>query len=190
MRKAFVLACIVLVGAGCFASHAKRYFELGATAPGPGEPGFDKTILIDRVDIEELYDDFRIIYRLSSTEVNYYAYNFWAERPSKTIRNLIRERCIAPGRFLRVDLETGKEATDWILKIKVFRIEEVDQVDRWYARLAMDLDLVETATGKVIAAHTFDRSEPLAQKNPGFLAGALSKILAEEFDGFLRTWEK
>lgn len=190
MRKMFVLACIVLVGAGCFASHAKRYFELGASAPAAGEPGFDRTILLDRVDIDELYDDFRIIYRISPTEVNYYAYNFWAERPSKTIRNVIRERLIVPGRFLRVDLESGKDPTDWILKIKVFRIEEIDEADKWHARLAMDFDLVETVSGKVIATRTFDRSEPLAQKEPGLLAGALSRILAEEFDAFLRTWER
>ncbi|MBN1939841.1 MAG: membrane integrity-associated transporter subunit PqiC [Candidatus Aminicenantes bacterium] len=190
MRKAILIACIVLAGAGCFASHAKRYFELGYPAPGPEEPTFDKTILFDRVDVEELYDDFRIIYRISPTEVNYYAYNFWAEKPSKTIRNLIRERLIIPGRFIRVDLETSPDSTDWILQVKVFRIEEVDEAERWHARLAMDFDLVETGSNMVIASHTFDRTEPLADKRPGLLAGALSKILAEEFDAFLRTWER
>jgi ABC-type uncharacterized transport system auxiliary subunit len=190
MRKTLVLVCLVLAGAGCFASHAKRYFELGAPAPGAGEPAFDKTILFDRVDCDVLYDDFRIIYRLSPTEVNYYAYNFWAERPSKTIGNLIRERLVIPGRFIRVDLETGKEPADWILRVEVFRIEEVDEAERWYARLAMDFDLIDTKTGKVIAARTFDRREPLTEKNPGLLAGALSRILAEEFDAFLRTWER
>ncbi len=190
MRKAMLLACLVLAGAGCFASHAKRYFELGAPAPSAEEPGFDKTILFDRVDVDVLYDDFRIIYRISPTEVNYYAYNFWAEKPSKTIGNVIRERLIIPGRFLRVDLETGKEPTDWILKVKVFRIEEVDETERWHARLAMDFDLVETESGKVIATRTFDRTLPLSQKDAGLLAGALSRILAEEFDAFLRTWER
>jgi len=190
MRKAVWLAIVVVIGAGCFASHAKRYFELGAPLPGPGEPEFDRTILIDRVDVETLYDDFRILYRVSPTEVNYYAYNFWAEMPSKTIRNMIRERLIIPGRFLRVDMEAGKEPTDWTLKTKVFRIEEVDEADRWFARLAMNVSLVENSSGMVIASHSFDRSLPLAQKDAGLLAGALSKILAEEFDAFLRTLER
>lgn len=187
MRKAFLLALVLLAGAGCFASHAMRYFELGAPVPGPGEPQFDRTILLDRVEVEELYDDFRILYRISPTEVNYYAYNFWAERPSKTIRNMIRERLILPGRFRRVDVEVGKEPTDWTLKVKVFRIEEVDEIDRWHARLAMTLEVVDAVSGVVIGSRSFDRTVPLAQKDPGLLAGALSRILADEFDAFLRS---
>lgn len=186
MKKTFLLAVVILAGAGCFAAHAKRYFDLGAPVSGPAEPAFDRTLLIDRPVVEGIYDDFRIVYRLSPTEVNYYAYNFWAERPARLVRDMIRERIVVQGRFRRVDLEPGKEPADWRLKVKVFRIEEEDRADRWFGRLAMAFEVVEAATGSVIAARAFDRLEPLGQKDPGLLAGVLSRILAEEFDAFLR----
>jgi len=186
MKKTFLLAVVILAGAGCFAAHAKRYFDLGAPVSGPAEPAFDRALLIDRPIVEGIYDDFRIVYRLSTTEVNYYAYNFWAERPSRLIRNMIWGRIVAQGRFHRVDLEPGKEPADWLLRIKVFRIEEEDRADRWFGRLAMAFEVIDVATGSVIAARAFDRLEPLGQKDPGLLAGVLSGILADEFDAFLR----
>ena len=186
MKKTCLIAVVILAGTGCFIAHAKRYFDLGVPVSGPAEPAFDRALLIDRPYVEGIYDDFRIVYRLSPTEVNYYAYNFWAERPTRLVRNMIWGRIVAQGRFRRVDLEPGKEPADWMLKIKVFRIEEEDRADRWFGRLAMAFEVVDVATGSVIAARAFDRIEPLEQKDPGLLAGVVSRILADEFDAFLR----
>lgn len=186
MKKTFLLTVVILAVAGCFAAHAKRYFDLGAPVSGPAEPAFDRTLLLDRPGVEGIYDDFRVVYRLSPTEVNYYAYNFWAERPARLIRDMIRERLVAQGRFRRVDLDSGEEPAEWLLKTRVFRIEEEDRADGWFARLAMAFEVVDVATGSVIAARAFDRIEPLGQKDAGLLAGVLSRILADELDAFMR----
>jgi ABC-type uncharacterized transport system auxiliary subunit len=186
MKKTCLLAVVILAGTGCFIAHAKRYFDLGVPVSGPAEPAFDRALLIDHPYVEGIYDDFRIVYRLSPTEVNYYAYNFWAERPTRLVRNMIWGRIVAQERFRRVDLEPGKEPAEWMLKIKVFRIEEEDRADRWFGRLAMAFEIVDIATGSVIATRAFDRIEPLEQKDPGLLAGVVSRILADEFDVFLR----
>jgi len=186
MKKSILLAVVVLAGAGCFAAHAKRYFDLGVPVSGPAAPSFDRTLLLDRPNIEGIYDDFRIVYRLSPTEVNYYSYNFWAERPSRLVRNMIRDRVVARKQFRRVDLEPGKEPADWVLKIKIFRIEEEDRAESWFGRLAMTFEVADVATGAAIASRSFDRTEPLGRKDAGLLAGVISRILAEEFDAFLQ----
>lgn len=82
-------------------------------------------------------------------------------------------------------MEPGKEPADWTLRIKIFRIEEEDRVDRWFGRLAMSLEVVDPVSGALIAARAFDRLEPLAEKDAGLLAGVISEILAEELDAFL-----
>ncbi len=110
--------------------------------------------------------------------------------PSKTIRNMIRERLIVPGRFLRVEMESGQGADGLDLKIKVFRIEEVDEADQWHARLAMDVEPRRNRFRQGDRLRILRPTVPLAQKERGLLAGALSKILAEEFDAFLRTLER
>jgi ABC-type uncharacterized transport system auxiliary subunit len=137
------------------------------------------------VDISEFYDDFRIVYRLSSTEVNYYPYDFWTEKPSRLIHHMVLERLLIPGRFLRIDTEAGKEPAEWQFKMRVFRIEEVDEGEQWFGRLAMNFEVVDLKTGAVIATRSFDRSEPLGLKDVTRLPAVLSSILLSEIDAFL-----
>jgi ABC-type uncharacterized transport system auxiliary subunit len=184
MKKTALLALLVLGSAACFASHAKRYFELRASSPPSGGPALTRTLQLDRVDISEFYDDFRIVYRLSPTEVNYYPYDFWTEKPSRLIRNLILERLSVPGRFLRIDAEAGKDPAGWLLKMRVFRVEEVDEGDR-FGRLSMAFEVVDLKTGAVIATRSFDRREPLGRKDVARLPAVLSLILLAEIDAFL-----
>jgi ABC-type uncharacterized transport system auxiliary subunit len=183
-KKIAVLALLVLGFASCFAAHAKRYFELRASSP-PAGPALARTLLLERVDISEFYDDFRIVYRLSPTEVNYYPYDFWTEKPSRLIHHMVLERLLIPGRFLRIDTEAGKEPAEWQLKMRVFRIEEVDEGERWFGRLAMNFEVVDLKTGAVIATRSFDRSEPLGLKDVTRLPAVLSSILLSEIDAFL-----
>ena len=185
MKKYAVLALLVLGSAACFASHAKRYFELRASSPLARGPALARTLLLDRVDISEFYDDFRIVYRLSPTEVNYYPYDFWTEKPSRLIRNLILERLSVPGSFLRIETEAGKGSADWLLKMRVFRVEEVDEGDQWFGRLSMAFEVVDLKTGAVIATKSFDRKEPLGRKDVSRLPAVLSSILLAELDAFL-----
>lgn len=185
IKKSAVLAVLVLGSAACFASHAKRYFELRASSPSSGGPALTRTLLLDRVDIGEFYDDFRIVYRLSPTEVNYYPYDFWTEKPSRLIRNMVLERLSVPGRFLRIDAEAGKDPADWLLKMRVFRVEEVDEGDQWFGRLSMAFEVVDLKTGAVIATRSFDRREPLGRKDVTRLPAVLSSILLAELDAFL-----
>ncbi len=185
MKKTAVLALLVLGFASCFAAHAKRYFELRTASPPAAGPALARTLLLDRVDISEFYDDFRIVYRLSPTEVNYYPYDFWTEKPSRLIHHMVLERLLIPGRFLRIDTEAGKEPADWQLKMRVFRIEEVDEGERWFGRLAMNFEVVDLKTGVVVATRSFDRSEPLGLKDVSRLPAVLSSILLAEIDAFL-----
>jgi ABC-type uncharacterized transport system auxiliary subunit len=185
MKKTAVLVLLALGSAACFASQAKRYFELRASGPPAGGPELPRTLWLDRVEIGEFYDDFRIVYRLSPTEINYYPYDFWTEKPSRLIRNLILERLAVPGRFLRIETEAGKGPVDWIWKTRVFLIEEADEGEQWFGRLSMVFEIVDLKTGAVIATRSFDRKEPLGRKDVARLPTVLSSILLAEIDAFL-----
>jgi ABC-type uncharacterized transport system auxiliary subunit len=180
MRKTAVLLAVVLALAACFsASPDKKYYQLDL-APAPAAPSFAKTLLIDRVDIDSLYDDFRMLYRVSPVEVNYYAYHFWAEKPARMLRDVLIHNLELSRRFVRVLPELGKEEPDWVLRCAIHQIEEVDNTTSWMARLGMKIELAEFKSGKVLATRRFDRQEPLARKDVGLVPGALSRILAEE----------
>lgn len=173
------LALLLLTG--CFSSlPEKKYFQIPLDAAPAGVAPFAASLLIDRCEIDSLYDDFRIVYRLSPYEINYYSYKFWAEKPSKLIRDSLI-RYVEGGRlFAKIYVEPTKEAVDWTLRPTVRRVEEVDGPDVWRARLDMKLEVVDAKTGALIAARSFDRREPLSRKDVGELPAALSRILGEE----------
>jgi cholesterol transport system auxiliary component len=181
MKKHAVLLVALIMLAGCFSSLPdKKYFQIPLEAAPTAAAPFASSLLVDRCDIDSLYDDFRIVYRVSPYEINYYSYKFWAEKPSKLIRDSII-RYMEGGRlFPRLYLEPTKDAVDWTLRCIVRRVEEVDGAEVWDARLDMKIEVVDSKSGAALAARSFDRQEPLSRKDVGELPAVLSRILGEE----------
>jgi cholesterol transport system auxiliary component len=181
MRKNIVLAVVLLFGlSGCFsAGPEKKYYEIHLEAVSDLGP-FSASLLIDRIEIDSLYDDFRVIYRVSPYEINYYAYHFWADKPSKLLRNSLVQFLEASRLFPRIIQEPILGNADWIFRWTVHRIEEVDEAEAWFARLSMKLEVADIKTGAVLASRTFDRKEPMSGKDVSELPAKLSRILIEE----------
>jgi ABC-type uncharacterized transport system auxiliary subunit len=183
--RTWTLPASLLLLAACFsASPDKKYYQLDL-APLAAGPTLPHTILVDRVEIDSLYDDFRILYRVSPVEVNYYAYHFWAEKPARMLRDALFHRLELSHRFTRVLMDLGKENPDWVLRCTIHQIEEIDAPQIWKARLGLGMELVEFKSGKILAARRFDREAPLGRPDVGLLPGALSRILDEELAALL-----
>jgi ABC-type uncharacterized transport system auxiliary subunit len=181
MKKYVLLGIVVLIGlAGCFsASPDKKYFQINLEA-APAAAPFSRTLLVERFDINSLYDDFRIVYRVSPYEINYYSYQFWAEKPSKLLRDSLIRYLEASQLFPNIFLESNKAAPDWVLRCTLHRIEEVDAPGAWSARLNMKIEIADVKSGTVLASRSFDRQEPLSKKNVSEMPAVLSRILGEE----------
>ncbi len=179
----------MLLSAGlwaCFsASPDKTYLQLHLDAGAAPPPAFDKALLIDRIVVDELYDDFRIIYRVTPFEINYYAYSFWAEKPSRMMRDALDHYFAERKTFRRVLLDGTRGEPDWTLRTVIHRFEEVDAATAWSARLSMDLEMIEAKTGAVLASRRFDRSEPIGRKDVAAVPPVLSRILVEELEALL-----
>jgi ABC-type uncharacterized transport system auxiliary subunit len=182
MKKHAVLEIALLFAlAGCFSSSPdKKYFQINLEAQPAAAP-FSGSLLVDRFEINSLYDDFRIIYRVSAFEINYYAYQFWAEKPSKLLRDSLLRYLEASRLFPKIYVEPTKDAAvDWVFRGTVHQIEEVDAPGAWSARLNMKIEVADTRTGAVLASRRFDRQEPLSRKDVSEMPAVLSRILGEE----------
>ena len=186
MRKNSALLVVVLFClAGCFsASPDKKYYQIHLEM-GTSIAPFTASLLLDRIEIDSLYDDFRIIYRVSPFEINYYAYHFWADKPSKLLRDSLLHYLETSKLFPKIVLEPNRGNPDWVLRCTVHQIEEVDMPEAWFARLSMKLEMAELKSGTVLAARAFDRKEPLSRKDVGEVPSVLSRILSEELRALL-----
>jgi ABC-type uncharacterized transport system auxiliary subunit len=189
-KKAIPLGFMVLALAACFGpGQAKRYFDfqpLLIEHAGEG-PALDKVLYVDRVEVEDLWNDFRIIYRRSAMELNYYPYEFWAEKPDKLLRDSIYHFFSERRAFRELSLDPETNRPDWVLRCRVHRLEESDLAQTWSARLAMDITVVETKSGSVVQSRSFDRTMPLNRRSVSDLPVVLSRILTEELEALVQS---
>jgi ABC-type uncharacterized transport system auxiliary subunit len=189
-KRTIALSLLVLALASCFGpGQAKRYFDFQPVLiehAGEG-PSLDKFLSIDRVEVETLWNDFRIIYRRSAMELNYYPYEFWAEKPDKLLRDAIYHFFNGRHVFRGVGLDPDRDNPDWVLRSRVHRLEEFDLAKVWSARLDMDLAVVDVRSGTIIQSRSFDRSLPLNRRSVADLPVALSRILTEELEALVQS---
>jgi ABC-type uncharacterized transport system auxiliary subunit len=181
MRKQLVLVWLALFLSGCMSSPGRKYYQiyLGGDKE-PGQRTINKTVLIEPIEVDDLYDDFRVVYRISPYELNYYSYEFWADKPADLIRDSITQYLSRKKIFQKVIQEISRGDPDILWKSKIYFIEEIDTPEAWYARLSMEIELVDFKSKKQICYHKFDRREELDQKSAAEVPVVLSKILEEE----------
>lgn len=183
MRKLAVPLVAIFLLAGCFSTPAKRYFQIVAMdLDARPHSTIGKAIYVEPVRVDPLYDDYRVIYRVSPYELKYYASVFWAKKPDALFREAISDYLIKKEGFPRVMIDVLQGDPEIALRSNVRLIEEIDNPDVWYARLAMDLEFLDFKTGRTIVKHSFDRRLPLEARKVRFLPGVLSGILVVELD--------
>ena len=183
MRKAARCGLLVLLLAACFSVPTKRYFQIVVQdRDAQPHPKVDKVLYIEPVRVDPLYDDFRVIYRVSLYELKYYSYVFWAKKPDALFREAMGDYLLRKEGFSRVTLDVLQGDPEIVLRSNVHLVEEIDNPKVWFARLAMDLEFLEFKSGKSLLRHSFDRRLPLQVRKVRQLPAILSTILTEELD--------
>jgi hypothetical protein len=183
MRKHALYFGAVLLLAACFSTPTKRYIQIVAMGKdAQPHPRIDKVLYIEPVRVDPLYDDFRVIYRVSLYELKYYSYVFWAKKPDALFREAMGDYLIGKEGFSRVTLDVLQGDPEIVLRSTIRLLEEIDNPKVWFGRLAMDLEFLEFKTGRSLIKHSFDRRMPLGARRVQFLPAVLSGILVDELD--------
>lgn len=188
IKKIIVLFAVLLIF-GCFSSPYKRYFQINIESVNSIDTKKDKTIvLIKDININEFYDDYRLVYRTSPYELNYYSYEFWIIKPDKLIRKAIVNYQNNDG-FIFVNGFSDKRPRYYI-EVKIDAIEETDKEKTWFGRLAMEFNLYDFNTGKYLLNYKFDDKMRLGRQKIEFLPKVISRILKKNIDGFIQKIKK
>lgn len=178
---------------GCMSSSGgKKYYQLflpvqvdHLVGNQETDPRLNKIVMVQPVAINDVYNDYRIVYRTSPYEVSFYSYKFWIKKPDKLVYDSIRDYWTGNHVFKRVISGYSQAEPDWLVKPTVYVIEEVDRPNVWYAHLKMDFEVKEFKSGKTLLIHRFNRREPMTDRKVDKLPAALSKLLKEELDALV-----
>ena len=185
LRNLFVLAfllTIILFVQGCISSSpGKQYYQLHVeVAPKEGTPHLNKVLMVGLVEVDRVYNDYRIVYRHSPFEMNYYSYQFWVKKPGDLVKDAMVSYLSECGAFARVMTKYSEGDPDIIVRSKVNAVEEYDISNTWYARLAMEFKIKAFGTGETLLVYSFDRKEKLLEKKVGRVSVRISAILEDE----------
>ena len=185
----YTLLFLILLLAGCASSSGKKYYQLFLPVDvdhmmgnQQADPRIDKIVMLEPVAIDDIYNDYRIVYRTSPFEVSFYSYKFWIKKPDKLVFDSIRDYWSANHVFSRVISSYSQGEPHWLVKPVIYVIEEVDRPKVWYAHLKMDLEVKEFKTGKTLLIYSFNRQERMTERKIDQLPITLSKILKKELD--------
>lgn len=171
-------AGLLLFLCACSGPH---YFDLLTEVPEyRGHGQIDKTLRIDGVGINRTYLDYRIVSRESPFQMKYAAYSAWSKNPEELIQDAVirfwRQRAF----FRRIAAYEDAAEPDWTMKIRVEAIEKILVARKWHARLALDIEIVDSRNDDVLLNHSFDRKTSLDGKKNRLLPGRISWILHDE----------
>lgn len=170
-----------------------NYYVLDLPAPTPAAAPLEHTAILMPIRVGGVIRQGRIIYRESPVEVGYYEYHRWAEDPQESVSRALREQVLALGTFARLDHFDGRTAADYVLRGELRRLEEVDHGGGVRAAVEISLELVESATARVVWAGTAEKNEQVSASEVRSVVAGLSaaaeqaiRQLSGELDRHLR----
>lgn len=194
--KFTMFSMILIFFIGCMSSPMKKYYQINLENVNVGKSQnidikvIDKILLVDKIDMEEIYNDYRLVYRKSPFQLNYYSYKFWIKKPDRIIKDAIVLYLSNKRIFNKVIIEFLEGEPDLIMKVRTNIIEEYDIGENWFAHLSMKFRIIDFKSGEVILTHKFDRKKRLIIKKVDNIPVCLSKILQEELDKVISNLSK
>jgi ABC-type uncharacterized transport system auxiliary subunit len=183
LTRVFLIFILFVLLPGCLSSPSpgKRYYQLHMLGDtGSPAPRIEKILLVEPVEVDPVYNDYRVVYRLSPYELNYYSYEFWTKKPGALVRDAVVDYLSKRGVFKKVITRYADGDPDLLLKAEINAIEEYDRTDAWFAHFKMTIKIKSFKTDEIVLSRRFDRRKKLSEKKVGKVPMALSTILEEE----------
>ncbi len=173
MRALALLALLTACGGKIPETH---YYDLPSAARG--RAGSGPILAVAPLEVDEPYDDDRIVYRENPYRVDYYDYHRWSASPGALVSRHLERALAASGRFAAVLRDEDARGVAFVLGGRLLALEEVDLGKRrWIGRVALELALRDAASGDVVWTRRVELSEPVDRRSPEGVARALSRAL-------------
>ena len=194
LSKTLRLTVLVLAifGAGCSLgpreiSSPRTYFlnpEISWKDPHTfGDRIAPSVLLVTQPKAQAGFDTTRMAYLLRPYEVNYYAYNQWADTPARMLQRIMVENFDKTALWSAVLQTPGAVPAQYRLDCDNLVLEQQFFSNPSRIRLALRVQLIETKTQSVLATRSFELFETAPSDDPygGVIAAnhATAKLITE-----------
>jgi ABC-type uncharacterized transport system auxiliary subunit len=166
---------LVIAGASCSMPKTHYYtMELPHATPEGGKV-IARHISVQRFRADQMLMDDRILYREGPNEVNFYEYHRWVSPPVDLATDYFLHRLKDSGTYARVSAYYDAAHADFTLQGRLHNFEEVDRGKEVFASVALELELLDTATRASVWRGEAECTHPLPTRD---IAGVVRGIYA------------
>jgi len=169
-----------LFAAACGSVPKTYYYTLQVpAAPAPADPKTNYVLGVEHFRAPEILRDDRIVYYVSSTQMNFYQYHRWGSDPATLLSEFSAQWLESKGVFAEVKMLPVRERVDYTLRGRVLNFEEVDSEGGSKTRLDLELWLERTSDHKVVWSGEQRLETPLPEHSVEGVASALNASCAQ-----------
>lgn len=140
-------------------------------------------IRVERFSVAPTYNTSQIIYRDGSFKRNAYVYYRWRANPGHLVTQFLNRDIKQSGLFKAVLSHESTFPSSYMLEGSVDEFFEWDMEEEWHGILSVSVTLVEEnepdISKRILFQKTYRTRKACNQKNPGALAEAMSRAMAQ-----------
>jgi len=186
-RKSVVMTLIcaslfVMLFVDCGKPTARRYFMINYIPPPfharTMQNPYACVVRLREFSIEEAYNRFQIVYRLSPYEMRYYNFRSWAVRPARMVTDLFFKHLNSVQLVSSIvrRLDEGRRP-DYEITGFIEALEEYDSEDVVFAHVALRVNMTKLADGTTIYSRRFDLRRRVYNREMEFVIREMSHIM-------------
>jgi len=177
-----VLATLVLLGSACGgkATPVRYYVLVPDSLPRSRRlPRLPLTLAVGRFRAAGLARLDGMVWRKSPYEVNFYNYHRWAKPIDDMVTAYFREAIETLGLFDQVVALEDGDSFDLLLKGEIIELAELDRGRNWFARVAINVRLVDPETREILYRRRLEGESPVPRRQVLSLVQGLNRVLRD-----------
>jgi ABC-type uncharacterized transport system auxiliary subunit len=183
-----LIAFLAILGCGGGKIPPTRYYALSLPpAPAPAAQPLPHSLVVMPLRTSSMLTQDRIVYRPAPEEVGYYEYHRWAQDPRESVTNALIDKMRASGVFSSVARFDGRTRSDYVLRARIDRLEEVDFEGGVKVYSGLSAELLDGATMRVVweGSATSDAQVPSSEMTA--VVRELSSATSRSLDQLTRS---
>jgi len=181
MKLRIIIFAMVVTLMGCLGRVIESsYYQLDYV-PTPKEMLEETTspytVRVKDFNIAEAYRRNNIVYRQSPYKLHFYNYDLWAVKLEYMIPDIFFRHLVAAKIFSEVRRGSDMDESDYTINGTIRSIEEYDNQDELYAHLAMNINLQESRSRKILWSKEWDYRKKVRNFETLYVVRGLSELL-------------
>ena len=181
--------CLLALGAvlatGCGGALPKMHYYMlnlpAAPAPAPAS-GAPYAVAVMPFRVPDYLQQDRLAFRPSAVEVDFYEYHRWAQRPAAMLTEALVQRLRSRGVFSTVLVFDGRTRTDYLLRGRLNRLEEIDENGSVSVLVELSADMLDLKANRTVWSGAAAQSGTVSQGEVSDVVTALGQAAGASLD--------